>query len=65
MFLFDFFLFSWLLPCLRIVLVVSVTFDIGLNLGVDGPTDGHVIAKMSRIYRLPFLLTHSSPLALL
>ena len=54
-----------LVPCPSIVLVVRVTFDIGLHLAVDGPTDGHVIAKISRIYRLPFFRTHSSPLALL
>ena len=30
--------------------------------GVDGRTDGHVITKISRIFWLPFLLTHGAPL---
>ena len=29
---------------------------------VDGRTDGHVIAKFSRIFWLPFFLTHGAPL---
>ena len=30
--------------------------------GVDGRTDGHVITKISRIFWLPFFLTHGAPL---
>ena len=53
---------------------VNVTFDIGLLVGggrkyihkyvrTNARTDdGHVITKISRIYRLPFFLTHSAPL---
>ena len=60
---------TWLCFCffslkvLVAVQVVNVTSNIGLHVGVDGRmTDGNVITKISRIYRLPFFLTHGAQL---
>ena len=36
-----------------------------LHVGADVRSDGHVITKISRIYRLPFFLTHGSPLKMM
>ena len=38
------------------VVVLNMTFDSGLHVWVDGPTDCHAITKFSRIYGLPFFL---------
>ena len=47
------------------VVVLNMTFDISLHVGggrTDERTDGHVSTKFSRIYGLPFFLTHGAPL---
>ena len=47
------------------VVVLNMTFDISLHVWggrTDVRTDGHVSTTFSRIYRLPFFLTHGAPL---
>ena len=56
-----------LLPCLRIVTSKYDIWDwltctvVGGG-GTYGHTDGHVITKISRICKLPYFLTHGTPL---
>lgn len=49
---FDFYLLFWLFLCYPRPCHSNVTFDIDLR--KDERTDGHVITKFSRVYRLPF-----------
>lgn len=49
---FDFYLLFWLFLCYPRPCHSKVTFDIDLR--KDERTDGHVITKFSRVYRLPF-----------
>ena len=49
---FDFYLLFWLFLCYPRPCHSNVTFDIDLR--KDERTDGHVITKFSRAYRLPF-----------
>ena len=49
---FDFYLLFWLVLCYPRPCHSNVTFDIDLR--KDERTDGHVITKFSRVYRLPF-----------
>ena len=49
---FDFYLLFWLFLCYPRPCHSNVTFDIDLS--KDERTDGHVITKFSRVYRLPF-----------
>ena len=55
------FIFMWTafitnrgLSCLNVVLVVNVTFDTGLDVGVDGRTDGHDYQIFSHQYVTSF-----------
>ena len=49
---FDFYLLFWLFLCYPRPCHSNVTFDIDLR--KDERTDGHVITKFSRVYRIPF-----------
>ena len=49
---FDFYLLFWLFLCYPRPCHSNVTFDIDLR--KDERTDGHLITKFSRVYRLPF-----------
>ena len=49
---FDFYLLFWLFLCYPRPCHSNATFDIDLR--KDERTDGHVITKFSRVYRLPF-----------